>query len=251
MNPQHQPFSVKSASSDLIIVYIHGLMGSPIESQKIWNSLDNLKFHGQAILLPGHGGSAYDFGTNGPVAWQSHVNRILADLHKSYARIILIGHSLGGLLALQASLQVPVNGIILLNTPAKTHITSRQLSISARVLFDSDQAHDPLISAYRESFSVGMKDFWNLPLWIPRLLDIHKVAHQTMTLLNEVTAPVMIFQSRQDETVNPNSAEQLKKGLGEHAIALTYLNKSSHAYFLDEEFNEITQGIKRLIDLTN
>jgi carboxylesterase len=251
MNLIHEPIQVESGTSDLLILYIHGLMGSPLESTKIWNSLDNLNFHGQAILLPGHGGSAHDFGSNGPQAWQAHVNRTLADLSKSYARIILIGHSLGGLLALQASLQIPVNGIVLLNTPAKTHISLRQISISARVLFSSDQTHDPLISAYRKSFSVGMQDFWNLPLWIPRLMDIRRVADRTMSILKQVTVPVMIFQSRQDETVNPISAEQLKKGLGEHAIGLTYLEKSSHAYFVDEDFQNIIQGIKRLIDLTN
>lgn len=251
MNPKHEPIFFKSGTSDLMIVYIHGFMGSPVESLKIWKYLEPLNFNGQAILLPGHGGNAHDFSANGPDAWQSHVNLTLERLRESYGRIILIGHSMGGLLALKASLKVSVNGIVLLNTPVKSHISLRSIFISARVLFSSAQSHDPLISAYREAFSVGMNDFWNLPLWIPRFLDIQRLSKQTIPLLNKVTVPVMIFQSRQDETVNPKSAEQLYNGLGVHAIALSFLNKSTHAYFIEEDFEKIIQGIKRLIEITN
>ncbi len=249
MNPKHQAFTCGTPGSDPAIVYIHGILGSPVEFRRIADALQPLNFYCQSLLLPGHGGSGYEFAVSQPYTWQAHVNQTLSELQKSYSKIILVGHSLGGLLALNASLQVPVNGIILLNTPIKTRITWRQISLSMRVLFSSANTHDPLISTYRDSFSVGIKDWWSLPLWIPRLLDIRRIAKLTLSILSEVTVPVMIFQSRQDETVNPDSAELLKKLLGS-TISLTYLHQSTHAYFEHEEFNQIIIGIKRLIDLT-
>lgn len=250
MNRNHQPFNIESGKSDLMILYIHGIMGSPLEFRRIADALNSVNYHGKALLLPGHGGSGYNFAVTQPHAWQDHVNRSLAAVRKENANIILIGHSLGGLLALQASLQVPVEGIVLINTPIRTRISFRQISLSLQVLFRSRKSNNPLVSAYRESFSVSIRDFWSLPLWIPRLLDIRRIAKKTMTILNEVTVPVIIFQSRPDETVKPDSADVLKRGLGAHVISLTYLHTSTHAYFEIEEFNQIIMGIKRLIDLT-
>jgi len=65
--------------------------------------------------------------------------------------------------------------------------------------------------------------------------------------LNEVKVSVILFQSIHDETVNPTSAQLLKRGLGDYLLSLTYLNKSTHAYFINEEFNEIIKGIKRFL----
>jgi esterase/lipase len=96
---------------------------------------------------------------------------------------------------------------------------------------------------------VGLKDWWSLPLWIPRLLDIRRIARETSSILNQVTVPVMIFQSRRDETVNPESVEFINRGLG-NPVSFTYLQQSTHAYFELEEFNQIIKGIKRLIDMT-
>lgn len=249
MNPNHEPFSIKSVSSDLAILYIHGIMGSPLEFRRITEALKDENIHFKALLLPGHGSNGYAFARTGANTWQTHVKREIHHLKNNYSRIILIGHSLGGLLALNASLQYPVDGIVLINTPIKTRISFQQISMSLRVLLSSENANDPMIRTYRETFSVSLNDWWTLPLWIPRLLDVNRVASQTEKILNEVKIPVILFQSIHDETVNPKSAEILKRGLGDHLMSLSYLNKSTHAYFVYEEFNEIIKGINKFLSL--
>jgi carboxylesterase len=247
MNHNHEPFSIESGPSDLAILYIHGIMGSPLEFRRIVNALKGENIHFKALLLPGHGRNGYDFARTSTHEWQAHVNQEISHLKNIYSKIILIGHSLGGLLALNAVLLYPVDGIILLNTPIKTRISFQQISMSLWVLLSSGNANDPMIRTYRETFSVAFSDWWTMPLWIPRLLDVNRVARKTATILNEVNVPVIIFQSIHDETVNPTSAEILKRGLGNHLLSLTYLNKSTHAYFINEEFNEIIKGIKRFL----
>mgnify|MGYP002391799622 CR=1 FL=1 len=121
--------------------------------------------------------------------------------------------------------------------------------MSLRVLLSSENQDDPILRTYRETFSVDLSDWWTLPLWFPRLLDINRVASLTEKILKEVKFPVILFQSIHDETVNPKSAEMLKRGLGDHLISLSYLNNSTHAYFVKEEFNEIIKVIKRFISL--
>lgn len=245
----HKPFSNDSESSDLAILYIHGIMGSPLEFRRIAEALEDENIHFKALLLPGHGSNGYDFARTSANCWQTHVIQEIGDLKKSHSKLILIGHSLGGLLALNASLLCPVDGIVLLNTPIKTRVSIQQISMSLRVLLSSGKANDTMICTYRETFSVALGDWWTLPLWIPRLLDVNRVASQTEKILNEVKVQVILFQSIHDETVNPKSAEILKRGLGDHLMSLSYLNKSTHAYFVYEEFNEIIKGIKKFLSL--
>ena len=247
MNHNHEPFSIESGPSDLTILYIHGIMGSPLEFRRIAEALKDENIHFKALLLPGHGRNGNAFARSSADIWQTHVNQEIHHLKNNYSRIILIGHSLGGLLALNAALRYPVDGIVLLNTPIKTRISFQQISMSLRVLLSSGNANDPMIRTYRETFSVALSDWWTMPLWIPRLLDVNRVACQTEKILNEVKVPVILFQSIHDETVNPTSAQLLKRGLGDYLLSLTYLNKSTHAYFINEEFNEIIKGIKRFL----
>jgi carboxylesterase len=249
MQNNHEPFSIETSTSDMVILYIHGIMGSPHEFRRIVHALYEENIHFKALLLPGHGSNGYDFARTKADTWQTHVNREIHHLKNNYSRIILIGHSLGGLLALNAALQYPVDGIVLLNTPIKTRISFQQVSMSLRVLLGSGKVNDPMIRTYRETFSVDLSDWWTIPLWIPRLLDINRFARQTEKILHEIMVPVILFQSINDETVNPVSAEILKRELGDQLLSLTYLNKSTHAYFVDDEFNEIIKGIKRFLAL--
>ena len=249
MNHNHEPFAIVSAPSDTVILYVHGIMGSPLEFRRITEGFKDEKIHFKALLLPGHGRNGYAFYRSNADTWQTHVNREIHHLKNNYARIILIGHSLGGLLALNAALRYPVDGIVLINSPIKTRISFQQISMSLRVLLSSGKTDDRMIRTYRETFSIDLTDWWTLPLWIPRLLDIHRVARQTEKILDKLTIPVILFQSIHDETVNPISAEIMKRGLGDQLQSLTYLNKSTHAYFVDDEFNEIIKGIKRFLSL--
>ncbi|MBW6474836.1 MAG: alpha/beta fold hydrolase [Anaerolineaceae bacterium] len=248
MQNNHESFSIETSTSEMVTLYIHGIMGSPLEFRRIAETLKDENIYFKALLLPGHGSNGYNFARTSANTWQSHVNQEIQNLKNNYSKIILIGHSLGGLLALNASLLYPVDGIVLLNTPIKTRISIQQISMSLRVLLSSENTNDPMIRTYRETFSVALNDWWTMPLWLPRLLDINRIARETAKILNKVDVPVIIFQSIHDETVNPISAEILKRGLGNHLISLSYLNKSTHAYFINEEFNDIIKGIKDFSD---
>ena len=247
MNTHHEPFFIKNNHADSILFYIHGILGSPFEFRRIieWLKVDSVDY--KAILLPGHGDSGSSFSGSSESHWRNHVENELAILKNSYSKIFLIGHSLGGLLALNVSVKTHVDGIVLLNTPIKTRMSIRQIGMSMRVLFSSKTKFDPMLDTYRKTFSVGLNDWWTLPFWLNRLLDVNRIARRTISILHKIDTPVLIYQSRHDETVHPVSAEILKHHLGGNLISLKYLNHSTHAYFVDEEFNEIIKGIVKLI----
>ncbi len=74
------------------------------------------------------------------------------------------------------------------------------------------------------------------------------MAKQTEKVLPLIKTHVQIYQSIHDETVNPNSAEILKRGLKNSTVQLTYLQNSMHAYFDREDLQLITEGIQELVN---
>ncbi|MDO9085025.1 MAG: alpha/beta fold hydrolase [Anaerolineaceae bacterium] len=243
----HVAFTLETSNSDTIILCIHGVLGSPGQFKDFANKLNEHNFSVKSILLPGHGSKGKEFAFIKPDNWQTFVNEEVARLKKKYQQIYLFGHSLGGLLALNTSLTQSINGIILLNTPIYTRITWRQISLSLRVLLSSKNNNDPVLQIYRDSFGVNINDWWTLPFWIPRLLDVQRIGQKTLKILDEINTPVLIIQSLQDETVNPKSAEIFHQQLIHHQGSIHYLIKSMHAYFDLQETQNIVDQINRFI----
>jgi len=244
----HQEILFEDGPSDTIFLYIHGIMGSPIEFEKFVEALPLDRMHTKAILLPGHGQDGKAFIRSNYLDWQTYVNHEVGQLVKKYQNIYLMGHSMGGLLALIAASQFPVKGILLLNTPIKTRVSINQILISARVLLTSDNNPDPLVKTYRDTFSIGLSDWWTIPFWLSRLLDIDRLAKKTLSIIDKVQAPVNIIQSVHDETVNPISAHILKHKLPLSPSEIIMLQNSTHAYFPEKALSLIKNSIHKMIN---
>ena len=244
----HQQILVENGPADSIFLYIHGIMGSPIEFKKFVEVLPLDCMHAKAILLPGHGQNGKAFAHSNYIDWQNYVNEEVARLVQNYRQVYLMGHSMGGLLALISASKYPVNGILLLNTPIKTRISLPQISISLRVLFANNNHPNPLINAYRDTFSINLSDWWTIPTWAARLLDIDRLVKQTLSIISNIQAPVTIIQSVHDETVNPRSAEILNQNLTKSTSVIIRLNQSIHAYFPPEDLSLINNNIQKMIN---
>jgi carboxylesterase len=244
----HVAFSFETDNSDTMILCIHGVLGSPGQFKTIANLLHKHNFSVKSILLPGHGGLGKEFASTKPDTWQAYVDQEVINLKQKNKYVFLIGHSLGGLLALNTSIHQSINGIILINTPIYTRITWQQLSLSLRVLLSSKNNNNPILQTYRDSFGVCIKDWWTLPFWIPRLLDVQRIGQNTLKILNKINTPVFIVQSRHDETVNPKSANIFHKQFIHDQGSVHYLEKSTHAYFDMEETRTIIDQVNRFVN---
>lgn len=248
MNSEHEPFVISNKNARKTILYIHGVMGSPIEFKQLVELTNFPNMNYRALLLPGHGGSGYQFVSHKAKDWRAYVFKEIDYHFHNGEDIFLIGHSLGGLLALQAATKYPISGMILINTAMRTRLTLRQMVLSVKVLFAPKNSVDPIISTYRKTFSVSTHDWWTIPLWILRLTDVMLIAKQTEKVLPDVQSKIHLFQSVLDETVNPISAKIMEENLQKSNVQLTFLPNSLHAHFENKDLMLLIGGIKQMVN---
>ncbi|NLC84150.1 MAG: alpha/beta fold hydrolase [Ruminococcaceae bacterium] len=233
--PPNEPFSWHSAK-DTIVIFIHGFLGSPDVFRVPARRLHELGYASAALLLPGHGGDAHAFTNTNELDWISHVHAEIDCLRNGYSRVFLLGHSLGGLLALDYTAEHPenpVNGIILMGTPLGLRFHVNIIRTSLRLYLTPPKEDDSVTAAYRLGFGLE-KPLLNPFAVVRPGLALWRMIHQTRKKLSRVKVPTLIIQSRSDETAAPSSASLFSQLLGGKSRVVC-LYSSLHAWIHPDE----------------
>lgn len=221
----YAPIYHEPPGADTAIVFIHGLLGSPSFFKPIIAALNPGKCAVSSILLPGHGGNDADFLESNLYQWESAVRRHIFELSKKFRKIILVGHSMGSLLALSNSIYFPaVIGIIAMATPLRIRVRFGALKPETG-------------KEYRRSIFTLRG--------VPRFLDLFSLIHNTKRTLRRVSVPTLIVHSIGDEVANIGGIGVLEKELG-HSEKLT-LAHSGHSEFSEPDFRLLTREIRRFV----
>jgi len=234
---QHTPFFKECKDSDTLVVFIHGFMGCPGYFSEFAEAVYAQGYSVAALLLPGHGGAHKEFIKAGCQDWEGHVGRAMARFRERYRRVFLVGHSMGGLLALNASLETEshVQGVFLIACPALTPGASLRM-LSARLLRMVLPKRHKLNRAYAQAYGLRGKCSLGGSFGKVRpMYEFCKLQKKAKANLSKVTIPVVIVQSLRDETVPSKNAALLKRGLGQAWSKVIMLKWSWHSYYEEEE----------------
>ena len=232
----HNPICKKYNYADCAVVFIHGFMGSPNQFTDLAEAVYNIGCTYASVLLPGHGGGVDEFTKFGVCDWQRHVQNEIDKIKRDHEKIFLVGHSMGGLLALNASLVKDnnISGVVLIATPLKTYfLNPKSLLRKLRLLLLPK--NNEIKSAYIKSNSVAAKKFWYFPLAVKPVINFYRLVGQTKKRLAEIMVPVCMFYSKNDETVSYKSAGILYEKLSGTQKTVVSLDKSWHAFYVEDE----------------
>ncbi len=245
-NP-HRPYLLECAGAETAVLMVHGFLGSPVQFKPLARILHEQGYTARAILLPGHGGSAKEFAQEGRDAWMRAVEQTAAELRQKYKRIIFIGHSLGGLLSLNEAMQSGADGIVLISVPMRLRNNYHVLPQSIRMFWGDPEKDDDLMRFERSVFSIALKPIrHHLSSW-PRGMDLLRLMRGTRKSLSRVQAPVLIIQSKSDQTVAWKSAGILERGLIHCRPEVMMLERSGHSYFHPTEAGPMYERICEFI----
>jgi len=241
----HLPSYQEREQAEKLVIFIHGFMGSPDHFVDLAELVYEHGCSTLSILLPGHGAGMREFVRSDMDDWTRHVQEEIDKVRDKYKTIFLVGHSMGGLLAINASL-VKANriaGLVLIAVPMKLNLKSVYLKL--RLL--TFPRENEIKQAYVKSKSIGTSAVFYYPCIIRPILSLFQLIKQTKQRLPEVSVPVYLFYSKSDETVSYKSAKLLYEGLCNTERTAFSLDRSWHAFYYEDERGIIAKKLLELI----
>jgi len=231
----HSPVYKNHPEQKGIVIFIHGFMGSPKQFYGLLDVVYNHGFSVAALLLPGHGGSAKAFSAGTYESWQSHVNDEIERFSHNCDDIYLVGHSMGGLLALNASIKYVdcVNGVYIIASPViNSKLSLYSVKIRLKQIFS--RRNNPIKAVYLENSSVSISPglIWGTIKPSQELKILIQTARDN---LPAVTVPVTAAYSSADELISIKNAEILKNELTRADLTIVFLSNSLHAYYTKQD----------------
>lgn len=242
----HSPVCSEYDNSEKLVIFIHGFMGSPDQFADLATAVYDKGFSFSSILLPGHGADIKTFAKYTTQDWESLLQNEIGKYINKYTKIYLVGHSMGGLLALNASIdtQNKIAGVFMISTPVKINIFNLKSSaLKLRLLFYPKK--HIVKSVYLQSNSISKINIFSCVYFIKPVTEFFKLIRKTTNNLKNVFVPVYMIYSKNDETTSYKSMKILCDGLL-NKEALT-INKSRHAYFEDSERKIICEKLLEFI----
>ncbi len=190
------------------VLFIHGFTGGPFEVRPLVNFL-KMKTNWQLSIptLPGHG-ITLNLGKVSADSWLMEAELALKKLQKEVDCVIVVGFSMGGLIAMYLALRYKIDKLVLLSAAAK-YISPRILLKELRIMLVK-----PLRKKYPPNSFYHLYEYklTHTPLRAAfEFLRIVKIVEPYYGLIH---TPVCIVQGKNDGIVPFSSAEHLFKKLG-------------------------------------
>ncbi len=231
---------IPSRKSRVGILLLHGFLSSPAELRPIADELYSLGYTCIGVRLKGHGTSPWDLRSRKWTDWSQSVRHNYHILSEWVDRIIIVGFSTGGALALALASEQPekLAGVVSVAPPLKfmdksfilvplvhgaNRITRWIPAFEGVMPFRHNDPENPDIN-YR-----------NIPFHA--LYELKCFIDDYAAHLSNVTAPVRLIQGTQDPVVDPKSAELLQQKLVNAKTELVWVDAQCHG-ILHASLNE-------------
>jgi len=219
---------------------IHGFGGNIEEVAPLIGYLNEKGLKTLCPVLKGHTGKRKDFAASTYEDWIRSAETGLQEFLKDCDRVILIGFSMGGLIAVNLAKKYEVFAIITLNTPIY-HWDLNKIVSNLR----SDLKNKDLTNLKRY-----LKAAQNSPF--PALINFKMLLRNTKPLLKEIKCPILIIQALEDDTTRIKSAEFILKNVASGKKKIIYYPNSGHlicrSLASKEVFMDVSEFIKTEAD---
>lgn len=209
------------------VLMIHGWTGFPGMLYPLFDAIAEAGYTVDLPRLPGHGTAMRDMLSTGHRDWLRRACDAYLDLKASHEEVILLGHSMGGVIALIVAAQVEVARTVLL-APAVTN--RNKLIVLARMLW-------PLLPRLRSSWSeeeeqvadlveLGREYFqYDYPRAASELWRMQQLCKRH---LGRVSGRVLTVVSEADQLVAPSVADLISARSPRAQHTRVLLKESDH-----------------------
>ncbi len=224
------------------VLLIHGFTGSPSEMRLLGEHLHKEEYTVFAPRLCGHGTTPEDMASTSWNHWYGSVLDAYHLLNAMCDEIIVIGLSMGGLLALELAVNQQVSKVISLSAPI--YLAEKRLPwLPLAALFTN------YVPKRRKAIA-GLDPRYSVCYRLTPLQSVKsllKLIKHVRRQLSQVAQPLLIIQSRAEKTVVPASAQFIYDHVLTDCKKLVWLEKSGHLVTLDSEHETVFAEIDQFL----
>ncbi len=248
------------------VLLVHGFLGSPQELQPLAERLAQEGHTVRAILLPGHGENPERLKGIPWQRWAEHVQSELDILKQTAQRVVVVGFSMGGLLALMMAAQGRCDAVVAM-APALHLRMQKQMRFAGIIKYVM-----PWMYPFKKADFNAAETQANIRQYIPdadfsdvqltnRLRaevriplsavgQLVAVQRAVKPMLSDLCVPLLVVQGQQDQTVNPISGSTVFEGVGTQQKEIAWFANSGHMLMQETDRDEICQTVSTWIDKT-
>lgn len=214
------------------ILFIHGFTGSAYEGKDFAAYFAEKGYTVWVPLLPGHGTRPEDMIDVTWKDWYSYAEDCLLKFKKQCQKVVLIGQSMGGAIALALAAHHPVDALITLAgavfladwrlklLPVAKHFLRYQYKSRGPDISNTEAKRNS--ASYRKYPLKSVDDF------------LHMVGFARQSL-SKIKDPILLIHSRRDHTVTFKNMEYIYNHVSSPIKEKLALEKSYHIISLDNE----------------
>jgi esterase/lipase len=229
-------FLIPKTPNGIGVLLIHGLLASPAELRAYGSYLLARGYTVLGIRLKGHGTSPYDLRKQSWETWYASAQKGHTILHAYCKRIIAVGFSTGGALALQLASDCPdsVKAVIAAAMPVKfinPTFMLVPLLHGANKLLDWAPPYEGVKAFIENEPEHPHVNYRNIP--VKSLFELRQLIQNSEDLWPKITTPTLILHADGDPVVNVESANILLDKLGSKEKRLVLVNAEHHGILMD------------------
>jgi len=250
--PGAEPWSAvgHGRRADDAVVVVHGFTGNPIATRPLGEQLAAEGYTVEVPLLPGHGTSHRDLATTRYGDWYGALDGLLDRLRRRSRQVAVVGHSLGGTLALDLASRRPgdVAAVAVINPTVRAPrgLLPRLAGALQFVVpyVPRELAGMPANDLVRDGVEEGSYGLVATRAAHSLLAELDRVR----TGLLDLTAPLLVIRSTVDHTVDPRNAREVLEFAASRDLRELTCRDSYHAPQLDVDAGLVAATLSRFLD---
>jgi len=214
---------------------IHGFGGSTDEVAPLSDYLSGRGFDTYCPRLKGHTGNRKDLAGSNYREWIKSAEDGLKNLAAGCERVIIIGFSMGGLIAVNLSMAYDISALVTLNTPIY-YIDMKRVMVN-------------LLEDIKSLSFSNLKKYVQVPLSVPvpAFRNFKAILSSTMPLIKNISCPVFTAQALEDDAVKWESADYIYRNTCSNSKVVRYYRNCGHIICHSPASGELFRDVEHFI----
>lgn len=240
--PTAEPFLLPGGDTGCLL--LHGFTGTPKEMGMLGTSLS---LSGYTVLAPRLFGHATHPEAMRRARWQDWLASVedgLNLLKGCTSRQVVMGLSMGGLLALLAAARYDLTGAVAFSTPSALPTDPRSFllpllgRLNLRITKGAPDWHN----------SAAAADHMEYPFYPSRaIIELDRLIKEMRRELHLVKVPVLLAQSRQDTSIPAGSMDTIFRNIASSDKSKIWVENSGHVIIREPEREKIFSEVKSFL----